>query len=130
MKKHFRLESFRPLQREIIQHTLNQRDAFVILPTGGGKSLCYQLPAVLSKGMTLVISPLISLMQDQCANLKQRGIAAVTLNTRTPASVAKPILQQMKQGRAAVKLLYVSPEKVKMFENEFVFFLKKFRFCL
>jgi superfamily II DNA helicase RecQ len=108
------LRTFRALQREIIEHTLQNRDAFVILPTGGGKSLCYQLPAVLSRGVTLVVSPLISLMMDQCENLKQRGIAAATINSKTPVARATRMLTDLIDQRSQLKLIYVSPEKVRL----------------
>ena len=79
LQHRFKLDSFRQHQRDIINHTLNKKDVFVVLPSGGGKSLCYQLPATLPcpfrKGITLVVSPLISLMIDQCYHLKQMGIS-------------------------------------------------------
>src|SRR5947199_6947783 len=81
LKKHFGYDEFRPLQREIITDALNGRDVFALLPTGGGKSLCFQLPALLRDGLTIVVSPLIALMKDQVDALRTSGIAATFLNS-------------------------------------------------
>src|SRR6187549_683661 len=81
LKKHFGYDSFRPLQVEIINDLLAGKDVFALLPTGAGKSLCYQLPALLLPGLTIVVSPLIALMKDQCDALRERGVAAVQLNS-------------------------------------------------
>ena len=104
----FRHEAFRPFQKDIIHHILKGQDALVVLPTGGGKSLCYQLPALIFDGMTVVVSPLISLMQDQVMQLQNRGIHAAFLNSTLSYSDQKTIMQQVKQGK--IKLLYVAPE--------------------
>lgn len=104
----FGYETFRPLQEEIITNILAQRDTLVIMPTGGGKSLCYQLPALLFDGLTLVVSPLIALMQDQVAALQSAGVAAAFLNSTLAAVDYHATLQAAKQGQ--LKLLYMAPE--------------------
>ena len=101
-------EEFRPFQEEIINHILNGQDALIVLPTGGGKSLCYQLPALIFEGLTVVVSPLISLMQDQVMQLQNRGIPAAFLNSTLSHSEHKTTMQRVKQGK--IKLLYVAPE--------------------
>ncbi|MCE2416616.1 DNA helicase RecQ [Candidatus Poribacteria bacterium] len=108
LKNVFGHEEFRPFQEEIIKHILKGQDALVVLPTGGGKSLCYQLPALIFDGLTVVVSPLISLMQDQVGQLKQRGIHAAFLNSTLHYSEQEIIMQRVKQGE--VKLLYMAPE--------------------
>ena len=108
LKNVFGHEEFRPFQEEIIQHILKGQDALVVLPTGGGKSLCYQLPALSFDGLTVVVSPLISLMQDQVGQLEQKGIRAAFLNNTLSYSEQEIIMQRVKQGE--VKLLYMAPE--------------------
>src|SRR5579863_4696418 len=81
LAERFHLDGFRPMQREAIENALAGRDSLVVMPTGGGKSLCYQLPALLLPGITLVISPLIALMKDQVDRLRKLGISAVALNS-------------------------------------------------
>ena len=104
----FGFETFRPLQAEIIQSILQGQDALAVMPTGSGKSLCYQLPALLFPGLTVVVSPLISLMQDQVEQLRELGIAAVTLNSSLTAVQYDQAIQQIQTNTA--KLLYVAPE--------------------
>ena len=101
-------EEFRPFQKNIIDHILRQQDALIILPTGGGKSLCYQLPALMFDGVTVVVSPLISLMQDQVMQLQNRGIRAAFLNHTVGNTEYVATMQQVRQG--AIKLLYLAPE--------------------
>ncbi|MEQ9825800.1 MAG: RecQ family ATP-dependent DNA helicase [Puniceicoccaceae bacterium] len=109
LKRHFQLDRFRSPQREIIQSILDGKPTLVIMPTGGGKSLCYQLPAMLLPGVTLVISPLIALMKDQVDALQQRGIPAAMINSSQSWPEQRSILESLK--RKELKLLYVAPER-------------------
>jgi len=119
LKKHFGYSEFRPHQEEIIQRILDKKDTIVLMPTGGGKSMCYQLPAVLMDGITLVISPLIALMRDQVDSLNSNGIPATYLNSSLTAAEERAIEQQLERGD--FKLLYISPERV--FAPNFMSFL-------
>ncbi|MCG9880751.1 MAG: DNA helicase RecQ [Bacteroidia bacterium] len=110
LKKHFGFEQFRPLQEEIIQGILQAKDTLVLMPTGGGKSICFQVPALLLPHLTLVVSPLIALMKDQVDALKANGISAAYLNSSMDEASQYDLLEQIKNER--VKLLYVSPEKL------------------
>ncbi len=108
LKDVFGYEQFRPLQAEIIHHILNRHDALIVLPTGGGKSLCYQLPALIFDGVTVVVSPLISLMQDQVMQLQGRDINAVFLNSSLSNSEYVATMRRVRRGE--ITLLYVAPE--------------------
>lgn len=111
LKSHFGFTSFRPLQREIISDSLAGRDVIALLPTGGGKSLCYQLRAMATEGLTVVISPLIALMKDQVDALTELDIPATFLNSSLSASESSKRWQKLSKGE--LKMLYLSPEKVK-----------------
>lgn len=110
LKKHFGFENFRPLQEEIIEGVLQQKDTLVLMPTGGGKSVCFQVPALLLPNLTLVVSPLIALMKDQVDALQANGIAAAFLNSSMSEADQNVLLEKVKEN--AIKLLYVSPEKL------------------
>jgi ATP-dependent DNA helicase RecQ len=110
LQQYFGYDRFRPQQEEIMQHVLAKQDAFVLMPTGGGKSLCYQLPALAFPGMTLVISPLIALMKDQVDGLRESGIEAAFLNSSLSFAQAQHIQREAEQGH--IKLLYVAPERI------------------
>ena len=110
LKKHFGYDEFRPLQREIIQDALAGRDVFVLMPTGGGKSLCFQLPALTRDGLTIVVSPLISLMKDQVDALQTSGIPATYLNSTVDREEAKARWRGLHRGE--YRLLYVAPERL------------------
>ena len=109
LKTHFGFDTFRPHQEEIIHHVMDGGHALVIMPTGGGKSICYQLPALLKDGFTLVISPLISLMNDQVRSLRANGIISGALHSGTTADESREIHQHIQKG--TLKILYVSPER-------------------
>lgn len=108
LKNVFGYDDFRPLQSEIIENILQRRDTLIIMPTGGGKSLCYQLPALYFDGLTVVVSPLISLMQDQVTQLQQLGVRAVFLNSTLSYDEYVSTADRLKTGE--VKLLYLAPE--------------------
>jgi len=110
LKKYWGYDSFRPMQERIIQSLLGGSDAAVVMPTGGGKSLCYQLPALVSGKTVVVISPLIALMQDQVAQLADMGIPAAVLNSSQQADEQRAIMRAAQQG--AFRLLYLSPERL------------------
>jgi len=110
LKRYFGFDAFRPLQETIVADVLDGRDVFAVLPTGGGKSLCYQLPAVVTPGLTVVISPLIALMKDQVDALTTAGIAATFLNSSLPYDVVRTRSEALARG--AYKLLYVAPERL------------------
>jgi len=110
LKNTFGYSSFRQGQREIIENILSGRDVVGIMPTGAGKSLCYQIPAIMTEGLTVVISPLISLMKDQVAALSQNGVRAATLNSKTLWANVLATLDAARRG--AISLLYIAPERL------------------
>ena len=110
LRRYWGYDSFRPLQERIVRSLLAEHDTCVVMPTGGGKSLCYQLPAVISERTTVVISPLIALMQDQAAQLAQMGIPAAVLNSSLSNDEQSRVIRQAREG--AFRLLYLSPERL------------------
>jgi ATP-dependent DNA helicase RecQ len=110
LRRYWGYSTFRPLQERIVRSLLAGHDACVVMPTGGGKSLCYQLPAVVSGGTAVVISPLIALMQDQAAQLAQMGIPAAVLNSTLSEAEQAKVMSRAREG--AYRLLYVSPERI------------------
>ncbi len=110
LKEVFGFDDFRPLQAEIIQSILDGRDLLAIMPTGGGKSLCYQIPALLKDGLTIVVSPLISLMKDQVDQLRQVGAPVAILNSSLTADVYRANVERIRRGEA--RLLYAAPESL------------------
>jgi ATP-dependent DNA helicase RecQ len=110
LKQYFGFSSFRPLQEDIIRDALAGKDVFAVLPTGGGKSLCFQLPALVRPGLTVVVSPLIALMKDQVDALQAAGVAATFLNSSLAAGESRPRLRGLHNGE--FRLLYVAPERL------------------
>src|SRR5436305_15202788 len=110
VSKHWGYDSFRPLQQEAMTAALEGRDSLVVMPTGGGKSLCYQVPALLKDSVTVVVSPLISLMKDQVDALAACGVPASMMNSSQSSLQHRAIERELLDGR--VKLLFVSPERL------------------
>jgi ATP-dependent DNA helicase RecQ len=123
LKNKFGYEAFRFQQEEVIKTVLNKQDAFVLAPTGGGKSLCYQIPALIFEGMTVVISPLIALMKDQVDALRINGVEAAYLNSSLSQEERDVIISRINRGE--IKLLYVAPERLFNNERQFIDFLKQ-----
>jgi ATP-dependent DNA helicase RecQ len=123
LKRYFGYASFLPHQEEIVQDILAGKDVFALLPTGGGKSLCYQLPAVILDGVTIVISPLIALMKDQVDKLRAKGIPAAFINSTLDYYTVQETMSELLDNR--IKLLYIAPERLAL--TEFVSFLKRLR---
>src|SRR6202522_808859 len=110
LRRYWGYHEFRPKQENVIRSLLAAHDACVVMPTGGGKSLCYQLPAVVSGRTAVVVSPLIALMQDQAAQLAQMGIPAAVLNSTLNDQQQSSVIKQAREG--AYRLLYLSPERL------------------
>ncbi len=127
LHRHFGYSEFRPGQEEIIRHIISGQDTVVLMPTGGGKSICFQLPALLMDGATVVVSPLIALMKDQVDALKQNGISAAFLNSSQSSEEQNSVLWRMKAGE--LKLLYVAPERL-IGNGGFIEFLQKQKIAL
>lgn len=126
LKKYFGYDSFRPHQAEIIEQVLQGDDILVLMPTGGGKSICFQVPALMMEGLTLVISPLIALMKDQVEALKANGIPAGYVNSSQSSSEQEKIIHDAKAGE--IKLLYIAPER--LFATDAEHFLKSLNISL
>jgi len=125
LKQYFGYEQFRKHQKEVIENILKGRDVFVLMPTGGGKSMCYQIPAILSEGVMIVVSPLIALMKDQVDALRANGIPAEFLNSTVNPEEQQLILQKAAKGE--IKLLYVAPERFNVRGSNFLEFLKSIK---
>ncbi|HSK88274.1 MAG TPA: DEAD/DEAH box helicase, partial [Anaerolineales bacterium] len=108
LKETFGYDTFRPLQCEVIENVLAGRDTLAVMPTGGGKSLCYQIPALLFEGLTVVVSPLISLMKDKVEQLRAFGVPSLFLNSSLSPQSYQENMEYIRRGE--VKLLYVAPE--------------------
>lgn len=124
----FGYDSFRHNQQQIVAHVLGGNDAVVLMPTGGGKSLCYQVPALCLPGVTIVVSPLIALMKDQVDALKVNGIKAAFLNSTQSTTEQSFIIQQLKANQ--LKLLYLAPERLMGSEAQFIQFLQSIQVSL
>jgi ATP-dependent DNA helicase RecQ len=121
LQQYFGYSSFRPLQKEIIQDVLTKKNVFVLMPTGGGKSLCYQIPSIAMPGTTIVVSPLISLMKDQVDTLNQNGIKAAYLNSSLTQKEQTKVIENLENSN--LSLLYVAPERLA--QHSFLTLLKK-----
>lgn len=122
LKRQFGYDSFRMNQQAAIETVLQKKDALVLMPTGGGKSLCYQIPALMLDGLTVVISPLIALMKDQVDALRNNGVEAAFLNSTQTAQEQTEVFRAIRAGR--LKLLYVAPERLLQSGEQFIDFLK------
>src|SRR6266480_5357264 len=121
LEKYFGYNTFRPLQKEIISDIVGGNDVFVLMPTGAGKSICYQVPALVFDGLTIVVSPLISLMKDQVDGMRQNGITCSYLNSSLSRKEQDEIFDQLRAN--TIRLLYVAPER--LMQQAFLEFLQK-----
>ncbi len=126
LKKHFGYDGFRPVQKEVIDKILDKNDALVVMPTGGGKSIIYQLPALMFPGITVVVSPLIALMKDQVGALKANGIPAEFINSSLSDPEKREVFSRIRNNH--LKLIYVSPERLVL--DSFISFLKQLEISL
>src|SRR3989338_6606222 len=126
LKKHFGYSDFQPMQESIVNDVLAGRDVFVLMPTGSGKSLCYQLPAVMKDGITVVISPLIALMKDQVDSLSANGIEASYINSSLNTKKIEDIKIKLLENKD--KILYIAPERLT--SSDFLYFLKMLKIAL
>src|SRR5215217_4719031 len=124
----FGYDVFRHNQQEIVEHVLAGNDAVVLMPTGGGKSLCYQVPALCLPGVTIVVSPLIALMKDQVDALTANGVSAAFLNSTLSNADQAAVFKQLKAGH--LKLLYLAPERLMGSETQFISFLQQVQVSL
>ena len=128
LKKQFGYDSFRLNQQAAIECVLSKKDCVVLMPTGGGKSLCYQIPALMLDGLTVVVSPLIALMKDQVDALKNNGVEAAFLNSTQTGREQAEIFQFVRSGK--IKLLYIAPERLFSGGEQFIDFLKSLNISL
>ncbi|MCK9426590.1 MAG: DNA helicase RecQ [Ignavibacteriaceae bacterium] len=128
LNKQFGFDEFRFHQQQIIESVLAKKDTAVLMPTGGGKSLCYQIPALLFDGLTIVISPLIALMKDQVDGLRLNGVAAAFLNSTLSANEQAQVMNDIRNQQ--IKLLFIAPEKIFINEQQFLNFLKPLNISL
>src|SRR5687768_9097361 len=110
LKRHFGYDRFRPLQEEIIRHVLDGKDCLALMPTGGGKSLCFQMPSLVTGGLTIVVSPLIALMKDQVDQLRVSGVPAAYINSSLDAAEIEAVKRMAAAGQ--LRLLYLAPERL------------------
>ena len=121
LKRYYGYHTFKPIQQKAIESILNGRDTFVVMPTGGGKSLCYQIPALMLDGLTLVISPLISLMKDQVDQLVRLGIRAACMNSMLDEEQYRQLRTEIQEQR--IQILYIAPERLR--SGDFLSLLRK-----
>lgn len=128
LKHRFGYDSFRMHQQAAIEKILDRKDVVVLMPTGGGKSLCYQIPALMSDGLTVVVSPLIALMKDQVDALRTVGVEAAFLNSTQTNAEQIEVFRAVRSGK--LKLLYVAPERILQSGDRFIDFLGELNISL